>query len=135
MMLINFLAVFRNSYFPYSGSRPTSAACRDPRPGIEDYQQIVNTTLYFSDAQHLQTFGVMIFEDAVPEDVEELNVTIILDPTTSIGIVGERVSVTPAVATVRIRDNDCKFDCHLNWWVHGLVKKCAYAILLLKKSF
>jgi len=48
--------------------------------------------------------------DAVPEDVEELNVTLILDPT-GIGIVGEQLAVTPAVATVRIRDNDRKFDC------------------------
>jgi len=85
---------------------------RDPFPGIEDYQQIVNMGLSFSDAQRSQTFDVTIFEDAVPEDVEELNVTLILDPA-SVGIVGERVSVTPALATVRIRDSDRKFDCFL----------------------
>ena len=51
-----------------------------------------------------------IFEDAVPEDVEELNVTLILDPTFT-GIVRERVIVDPSMATVRIRDNDRKFDC------------------------
>ena len=66
--------------------------------------------LEFNDAQRLQCFDVMIFEDTVPEDVEELNVTLILDPA-SVGIVGERVRVTPAVATVRVRDDDRKFDC------------------------
>jgi len=66
--------------------------------------------LRFDDAQRSQTFNVAIFEDTVPEDVEELNVTLILDPT-SIGIVCEQQIVAPAVATVRIRDNDRKFDC------------------------
>ena len=98
--------------FPYPGSRPTFAIRRDPIPGVEDYQQIVNLALQFNDAQRSQIFNVEIFEDAVPEGVEELNVTLILDPA-SVGIVGERVSVTPALATVRIRDNDRKFDCFL----------------------
>ena len=52
----------------------------------------------------------MIFEDAVPEGIEELNVTLALD-SSSMGIVSERVTVSPSVATVRIRDNDRKFDC------------------------
>ena len=98
--------------FACPGSRPISATRRDPRPGIEDYQQIVSMPLSFNDAQCSQAFDVTIFEDAVPEDVEELNVTLILDPT-SIGTVGERVSVAPAVATVRVRDSDCKFDCYV----------------------
>jgi len=102
--------------FPCPGSRPTFAIRRDPRPGIEDYQQITNMALQFDDAQHSQIFNVEIFEDAVPEGVEELNVTLILDPA-SVGIVGERVSVVPAVATVRIQDNDRKFDCYDNWVV------------------
>jgi len=95
--------------FPCPGSRPTFATHRDPRPGIEDYQQIAYMALQFDDAQCSQIFNVEIFEDAVPEDVEELNVTLILDPA-SVGIVGERVNVTPAMATVRIQDNDCRFD-------------------------
>ena len=70
----------------------------------------MNMVVNFNDQQCSQIFNVEIFEDAVPEDVEELNVTLILDPT-SIGIVGERLNVAPAVATVRIRDNDRKFDC------------------------
>ena len=98
--------------FPYPGSRPTAATRRDPIPGIEDYQQIADLALQFNAAQRSQIFNVTIFEDAVPEGVEELNVTLILDPA-SVGIVGERVSVTPALATVRIRDNDRKFDCFL----------------------
>ena len=76
--------------------------------------------LRFDDAQRSQTFNVAIFEDTVPEDVEELNVTLILDPT-SIGIVGERLNVAPAVATVRIRDNDSKFDCFHDLWVWDLM--------------
>ena len=98
--------------FPCPGSKPAKGTCRDPFPGFEDYQQIVDMPLQFSDAQRSQAFDVTIFEDAVPEDVEELNVTLILDPA-SVGIVGERVSVTPAMATVRIWDNDSKFDCFL----------------------
>ena len=61
----------------------------------------------FNDQQRSQIFNVEIFEDEVPEDVEELNVTLILDPRN----VSEQVIVEPAVATVRIRDNDRKFDC------------------------
>ena len=95
--------------FPCPGSRPTTATHSDPRPGIEDYQQRVNMVLNFSDARCSQIFDVTIFDDAVPEDVEELNVTLILDPAT-VGIVGEGVEVYPPVATVRIRDNDRKFD-------------------------
>ena len=96
--------------FPCPGSRPTSATHRDPRPGVEDCQQIVNMGLNFSEAQRSQIFDVSIFEDVVPEDIEELKVTLILDPNI-MGILAERVIVSPAVATVRIWDNDCKFDC------------------------
>ena len=110
-MLLNFLKLFSIIYtFPCPGSRPRTAIRRDPRPGIEDYQQIVNTTLKFEDEQHSQIIDVTIFEDAVPEDVEELNVTLILDPP-FMGIVRERVIVDPPMTTVRIRENDGKFDC------------------------
>ena len=76
---------------------------------MEDYQQII-LPLIFSNVTRSQTFNVMIFEDAVPEGIEELNVTLALD-SSSMGIVSERVTVSPSVATVRIRDNDRKFDC------------------------
>ena len=49
---------------------------------------------------------MVIYEDDVPEDVEELNITLSLqDPSLE-----NRVTVRPAVATVRIRDNDSKFN-------------------------
>jgi len=85
------------------------AARRNRMLGTEDYQQIANMPLQFNDAQRSHIFNVMIFEDEVPEGVEELNVTLILD-STSVGIVGERVTVDPAVATVRIRESVRKFD-------------------------
>jgi len=70
--------------FPCPGSRSATAVRRDPIPGFEDYQQIANMALQFNDAQCSQTFDVTIFEDAVSEDVEELNVTLILDVSSSI---------------------------------------------------
>jgi len=96
--------------FPYPGSRTISSTHSDPRSGIEDYQQIVNMVYNFEDAQCSQIFDVTIFGDAVSEDVEELNVALILDPTL-MGIVSERVVVDTAVATVRIQESDHKFDC------------------------
>jgi len=54
---------------------------------------------------------VLVYEDDVPEGVEVLNVTLSLqDPTLS-----NRVIVTPAVVTVRIRDSDSKFDVFHNY--------------------
>ena len=61
---------------------------------------------------------MVIYEDDVPEGVEELNVTLSLqDPRLS-----NRVIVRPAVATVRIRDNDSTFvmiSGFCNWRVNG----------------
>jgi len=97
--------------FHYPGSRPTSATTHhDPRLGVEDYQQIVNMELNFEETQCSQIFDVMIFGDGFPEDAEELNFTLILDPTL-MGIASEWVIVDPAVASVRIRDSDRKFGC------------------------
>ena len=57
---------------------------------------------------------MVIYEDNVPEGVEELKITLSLqDPN-----LANRVTVTPAVATVRIRDNDSKFvkmSVFYNW--------------------
>ena len=51
----------------------------------------------------------MIYEDDVPEGVEELNITLSLqDPS-----LADKVTVRPAVATVRIRESDSKFECFL----------------------
>ena len=60
----------------------------------------------------------MIYEDNVPEGVEELKITLSLqDPH-----LANRVAVRPAVATVRIRDSDSKFvmmSVFYNWRVDG----------------
>ena len=60
----------------------------------------------FGNAQRVQTFSVTIFEDKVPEGVEDLSVMLSLrDPR-----LATQVMVEPAVATVRIRDNDSKLN-------------------------
>ena len=110
MMLLNNLNHFSLTivlYFVCPGSRPSSAVWRDFIPGIEDYQQIRNNTpgyilsLAFDNTRHSQTFNVEIFEDGVPEGVEELNVILSLqDPS-----LANMLNVTPAVATVRINDS------------------------------
>ena len=60
----------------------------------------------------------MIYDDDVPEGIEELNITLSLqDPS-----LANRVTVRPAVATVRIRDNGSKFvmmSVFYNWRVDG----------------
>jgi len=69
-----------------------------------DYQRIENMLLDFNNTERSQIFSVMIAEDDVPEGVEELNVTLSLqDPS-----LANQVIVEPAVATVRICDNDSK---------------------------
>ena len=102
------------STFLCPGARPASAGQFDPIiPGSHDYQEIAPGNVLqhdFEDTQRTQTFNVQIYEDDVPEGVEELNVTLSLrDPRLS-----NRVIVTPAVATVRIRDSDSKFDVFHN---------------------
>ena len=62
--------------------------------------------LVFGNTRHLQTFDITIFKDKVPEGVEELNVTLSLQDRR----IATQVIVEPAVATVRIRDNDSKLD-------------------------
>ena len=102
-------------YFLCPGSRPS----RTPiLAGIHDYQQILNSrsaltstsvlSIAFSDTNRLQNFSVVIFEDPVPEGVEDLNITLSLSSDDM--NLEDRVIVSPAVATVRIRDNDRKFD-------------------------
>jgi len=82
--------------------------------GIEDYQQIENMSLDFNNTEHSQTFSLTIYEDDVPEGVEELNVMLSLqDPN-----LADQVIVEPDVATVRILDNDSKFSWFLRL-VHG----------------
>ena len=107
-------------------SRPASAGPFYPSiPGFQDYHQIENNSpgsilsCKFEDTRHSQTFNVVIYEDEVPEGVEELNITLSLqDPH-----LANRVTVMPAVASVRIRDNDSKFvmlNVFNNWRVDKL---------------
>ena len=83
-----------------------SAGLRNCTPGIEDYQQIENMLLHFNNTGRSQTFNVMICEDNVPEGVEELTVMLSLQNQS----LANQVMVEPAVATVRILDNDSKFS-------------------------
>ena len=59
----------------------------------------------FNQTQRSQNFTLPIYMDDVLEGVEELNLTLSLQP----GIPSSLVNVTPAVATVRIHDSSSKF--------------------------
>ena len=59
----------------------------------------------FNQTQRSQNFTLPIYMDNVPEGMEELNLTLSLQP----GIPSRSVNVTPAVATVRIHDLSSKF--------------------------
>jgi len=71
---------------------------------IEDYQQIENMLLDFNNTERSKIFSVVIVDDEIPEGVEELNVTLSLQNQS----LANQVTVEPAVATVRILDNDGK---------------------------
>ena len=64
----------------------------------------------FNQTQRSQNFTLPIYMDNVPEGVEELNLTLSLQP----GIPSSSVNVRPAVATVRIHDLSSKFIGQLN---------------------
>jgi len=103
MLLVVFSSIFSNYCVICFHS---SAGQHNCTPGIEDYQQIENMLLDFNNTGRSQTFNVMICEDNVPEGIEELNVTLSLqDPS-----LANQVMVEPAVAIVRILDNDRKFS-------------------------
>ena len=98
---------------------------RNPIAGVEDFPRIVDSTYntfqempfdvvefrvlnqMFNDTQRSQTFTFPIFVDDVPEGVEELELTLSLQA--DLQLPEGSVNVTPAVATVRIRDFSCKF--------------------------
>ena len=103
------------STFLCPGARPASAGRSDPiTPGLHDYQDIAPGSVLphdFEDTRRSQTFNVVIYYDEVPEGVEELNITLSLqDPRLS-----DRVILSPAVASVRIRDSDSKLDVFCNY--------------------
>ena len=116
VMLLNFLNHFHIivMHLLCPGPRPASAGQFDPvTPGLHDYQEVAPGSVLprdFQDSRRSQTFSVVIYEDDVPEGIEELNITLSLqDPS-----LANRMIVRPAVATVRIRDNDSKFDIFHN---------------------
>ena len=61
----------------------------------------------FNGTRRSQTFTFPIFVDDVPEGVEELQLTLSLQPDDQLP--PGSVNVTPAVAAVRIHDSSCKF--------------------------
>ena len=121
------------SYFSCAASYSAIDTLRNPIPGFEDFPRIVDGIYYtfqempfdiiessvlnqmFNEAQRSQTFTFPIFVDDVPEGVEELNLTLSLRPDDQLR--EGAVSVTPAVATVRIRDFSRKF---ITLFGHGL---------------
>ena len=94
-------------------------------PGVEDFPQIVDGSYYtfqempfdilefrvlnqmFNGTHRSQTFSFPIFVDDVPEGVEELQLTLSLQPDDQLP--EGAVNVTPSVGTVRIHDFSCKF--------------------------
>ena len=112
-------------YFHCAASYSVIHTIRNPIPGIEDFPQIVDGIYYtfqempldilgfivlnqmFKETQRSQTFTFPIFVDDVPEGVEELKLTLSLQPDDQLP--PGSVNVTPAVATVRIHDSSCKF--------------------------
>ena len=112
-------------YFLCAASHSAIDTLRSPRPGVEDFPQIVDGTYstfqempfdvlefsvlnqMFNGTQRSQTFTFPIFVDDVPERVEELQLTLSLQPNDQLP--QGSVNVTPAVATVRIHDSSCKF--------------------------
>ena len=61
----------------------------------------------FSDDVRKLSFTVSIVDDNIPEDDEMFNVSLTLDPASRTRL-GNRVIVSPDVATVTIQDNDGK---------------------------
>ena len=113
------------SYFPCAASYSAIDTLRSPIAGDEDFPRIVDSTYYtfqempfdilefrvlnqmFNETRRAQTFTFPIFVDDVPEGVEELQLTLSLMANDQLP--EGSVNVTPAVATVRIHDSNCKF--------------------------
>ena len=73
-----------------------------------DYGNLTNFRLGpFNDSVRELSFNVSIVNDSIPEDTEMFNVSLTLDPAAEARL-GNRVIVSPDVATVTIQDNDGK---------------------------
>ena len=73
-----------------------------------DYASLTNFRLGpFNNSIRQLSFNVSIWNDNIPEDDEMFNVSLTLDPADQARL-GNRVRVSPDVATVMIQDNDGK---------------------------
>ena len=73
-----------------------------------DYGNLTNYRLGpFNNSVRQLSFNVSIVNDNIPEDVEMFNVSLTLDPADQDRL-GNRVTVSPDVATVTIQDDDGK---------------------------
>ena len=73
-----------------------------------DYGGLTNFPLGpFSSGVRQLSFNVSIVNDNIPEDAETFSASLILDPRDQARL-GNRVQVSPSVATVTIQDNDSK---------------------------
>ena len=73
-----------------------------------DYGNLTNFPLGpFNSDVHQLSFTVSIVNDSIPEDDETFNISLTLAPADQARL-GNRVTVSPDVATVTIQDNDGK---------------------------
>ena len=112
-------------YFHCAASHSAIDTLRNPKAGVEDFPRIVDGIYYtfqempfdipefrvldqlFNGTRRSQTFTFPIFVDNVPEGVEELQLTLSIQPDD--WLPQGSVNITPAVASVRIHDSSCKF--------------------------
>ena len=81
-------------------------SCLSVAPG--DYRALTNFPLGpFSDDVRELSFNVSIVNDSIPEDAEMFNVSLTLEPADQARL-GNRVIVSPDVATITIQDDDGK---------------------------
>ena len=93
---------YRSLYFSGTGSSCSVSNTNSDFTGICQF-------LKFVDAQQPQTIFVTITDDNITEGVEELTVMLSLQDME----IATSVNVTPAVATVRILDDDSKSSAYL----------------------
>ena len=114
-----------NVCFHCTGSNSAAESFRAHIPGVEDFPRIKANNYFlfenfnfphfevlgeiFNETQRSQTFMFPIYVDDVPEGVEELNLTLSLLMDDQLPLQPGSVIITPAVATVRIRDSSSKF--------------------------
>ena len=73
-----------------------------------DYGNLTNFPLGpFNNSVRQLSFTVSIVDDSIPEDIEMFNISLTLAPADQARL-GNRVTVSPDVATVTIQDDDSK---------------------------